>query len=151
MGEFINKDLSVSRTFETRLEFFWYFDPGYFPDNDEERRQQRRLTRIKDKLPRELQEQLEMIIRSGLKIIIPEKKTTDKIIYSPSGLSHESYEVLISNEKKYIEILYDTSAIKIEEDWKNIFLDFHSKLMAWIDQEFEIASEGKAVRFNKKK
>lgn len=149
MGEFISKNLSVSETFETKLEFFWYFDPGYFPDNDDERRQQRRLTRIKDKLPRELQEQLEMITKSGLKVIIPEKNTTDKIIYSPSGLSHESYEVVVNNEKQYIEIPYNVSTVMIEDEGKDLFLDFHTRLMAWIDQEFEMASEGKAVRFNK--
>lgn len=62
MGEFISKNLSVSENFETKLEFFWYFDPGYFPDNDEERIQQRRFTRVKDKLSRQLQEQLETIM-----------------------------------------------------------------------------------------
>lgn len=57
---------------------------------------------------------------------------------------------MVNNEKKYIEVPYHPSAIKIEKDCKDIFLGFHSELMVWIDQEFEIASEGKAVRFNKK-
>ncbi len=149
IGEFIGKDLLISRTFETRLQFFWHFDPGYFPDNNDGR-QYRRITTIKDKLPDELQEILKKVMQSDIKVIVPEIIKTDRIEYSTSAhFKNEFYKLQIQNEEKYINIPYDISKILIEGNDAELFSDFHTELKSWIDEEFEVASEGKAVKLNK--
>lgn len=150
-GDFISTDLLISGNFETKLKFFWYFDQGYFLDNDFERKQQRRFTVVFDKLPQGLQVHLEKLIKSDLKVIVPEKIKTDKILYSTSAHpSNEYYKIIIQNEEKYINIPYYLTKTLIEEPEKEFFLDFHVKLKAWMDTEFEAVSAGKAIRFNKK-
>ncbi|CAI8853707.1 hypothetical protein [Chryseobacterium sp. IT-36CA2] len=149
-GEFICKDLLISRTSETQLKFFWYFDLGYFPDNDEERRQQRRFTTVKDKLPEALQIILEKIQKSDIRVIVPIETKTDKVEYTTSvHASNEYYKLNIQNEEKHINIPYHFSDALIEGKDVELFFDFHTKLKAWIDEEFEIVSEGKAVKLNK--
>lgn len=149
IGEFICKDLLISRTFETRLQFFWHFDPGYFPDNNDGR-QYRRITTIKDKLPEELQEILKKVMQSDIKVIVPEIIKTDRIEYSTSAhFKNEFYKLQIQNEEKYINIPYDISKVLIEGNDAELFFDLHTELKSWIDEEFEIASEGKAVKLNK--
>lgn len=149
-GEFISKDLLISKTFETKLQFFWYFDPGYFPDNDEKRKQQRRFITIKDKLPEALQKMLEKILQSDIRVIAPEIIRTDKIEYASTNLpSSEFYTLEIQHQEKDIHIPYDISNTLIEGNDVNLFFDFHTQLTDWINREFEIASDGKAVKFNK--
>ncbi|SEH35646.1 hypothetical protein [Chryseobacterium culicis] len=149
-GEFISKDLLISRTFEIQLKFFWYFDLGYFPDNDEERRQQRRFTTIKDKLPEDLQRILEKVLQSDIKSILPVRIGTDKVEYATSvHPPTEYYKLEIQNQEKHFDIPYRFSDILIEGKDVELFFDFHVKLKSWIDKEFEIASEGKAVKLNK--
>ncbi|MBB4806938.1 hypothetical protein HNP38_002234 [Chryseobacterium defluvii] len=151
MDDIIAKELLIFKNFDTRLEFFWYFDAGFFPDNDWQRKQQRRCTKIRNILPQELQNQLVKLLESDLKIIEPEIIKTDKIIYATSAHpKSEYYKIKIGDEEKTIHIPYDIDKVLIEKAHKKIFLDFHYQLQTWIDQEFEVASEGKAVRFNKK-
>jgi len=149
-GEFITKDLEILDSFDFSIKYFWYFNSKYFPDSEFERRQQRRFTKIKDRLPKELEEKLQKILVSKLKIIKPEVIKSDKIEYATSAHPpSEYYKINIQNVDETFHIPYDLSKILID-DGKEIFLDFHTELQLWLDEEFEIASEGKAYRFNKK-
>ncbi|UFH30550.1 hypothetical protein LNP04_11235 [Chryseobacterium sp. C-71] len=149
-GEFILKDLEILDSFDYSIKYFWYFDSKHFPDNEFERRQQRRFTKIKDSLPKELEEKLQKILASKFEIIKPEVIKSDKIEYATSAHpKSEYYKINIQNVDEIVHIPYDISQILIG-DGKQFFLDFHTELQSWLEKEFEIASEGKAYRFNKK-
>lgn len=149
-GEFITKDLEILDSFDFSLKYFWSFDLGYFPDNDFELKQHRRFSKIKDRLPKNLEEKLRKILVSKLEVIKPEIIKSDKIEYSTSENSKsEYYKINIQNVDETIYVPYDLSKILIN-DGKEIFLDFHKELQFWIEEEFEVISEGKAYRFNKK-
>lgn len=89
------------------------------------------------------------ILNSDLKIIEPEIVKTDKIIYETSQHSKsEYYRLGADKDAKTIHITYSLSKIMIEGDSKELFLKLHKKLQEWIEEQFEIISEGKAMRFN---
>lgn len=149
-GDFIIKDLQISESFDYSLKYFWSFDLGYFPNNDYELKQHRRFTKIKDKLPLYLKEKLQELLVSKLEIIKPQIIKSDKIEYATSEHSKsEYYKIKIQDIDETVHIPYDFSPILLSEG-KEYFLEFHNELQLWIDKEFEIASEGKAIRFNKK-
>lgn len=150
-NDFVLRDLWVSRTFEYKLRFSWYLDVDDYPDNEEEVRLQRRFTIVKDKLPEELRESLTKVMQSDVNVIVPVKVKTDKIEYATSAHpENKFYDVEIQNERKHINIPYDISKTLIEGTGREMFLGFHIALKAWIDEEFELASEGKAIKFNKR-
>ena len=151
IGDFVLKDLYISNTFEFCLKFFWYIKFDHLPDNDFERKQVRRFTTIKDKLSEDLEPKIKTILGLNLKIIVPKIVKSDKIIYSTSAHSKsEYYKLEINKEEQTIHIPYNISETLIEGENKELFLNFHHELQSWIEEEFEIASEGKAARFNKK-
>lgn len=85
-----------------------------------------------------------------LKIFQPEIIKSDKIVYATSAHSKsEYYKFRINKELKTVHIPYTLSEILIEGEHKDFFLIFHRGLQNWIEEEFEVISEGKAERFNK--
>jgi hypothetical protein len=150
IGDFVMKDLYVSESFEFSLSYFWHHNAGYFPNDDFELKQTRRFTKIKDQLSEELKLKIQEILKLDLKIVQPEIIKTDKIVYSTSAhYKSEYYKLKTIEEEITINIPYYNSEIPIEGENKELFIIFHEELQAWIEQEFEIVSQGKAIRFNK--
>ncbi|MCS3867472.1 hypothetical protein J3D55_000388 [Chryseobacterium ginsenosidimutans] len=147
IGDFVMKDLYISESFEFYLKFFWSYKVETLSDSDFERKQWRRFTTIKDTLSEELKLKVQEILNLDLKVIKPEIVKTDKIIYETSEHSKSEYYKL--KEEKSISIPYNLSETMIEGKNKELFINFHEELIIWIEEQFEIISEGKAIRFNK--
>lgn len=149
-GDFVMKDLFISKSFEFYLKFFWSYKVENLSDSDFERKIWRRFTTIKDTLSEELKMKVEEILNLDLKIIKPKIVKTDQIIYSTSEHSKsEYYKFGTDKDAKIIDIPYNLSETMIEGKNRELFTNFHAELTIWIEEQFDIISEGMAIRFNK--
>ncbi len=150
MGDPVIKNLSVDDSFRYRIHFFWYIRQDYFPESDAGRMQIRRYSSVADRLPQQLIRRLNEIIFSDIKIIEPEPVITDPPVYASSThYKSEFYRLKFRNEEFVVHVPYDISGIRIEGKDKDLFLNFHNILQEWIEEQFEMLSEGKSVRYKK--